>query len=115
MEIQALALMISTGCSLFALVFAWHAHTLANGRRPRTLDNRITELEAGQERSETWYKKLNANYALLLAREKRHPEKPSETPPNGGALDIQQAKGETPEQWKARMRRQMASGGLKHE
>ena len=114
MNLHMLVNSLLTSLALIVAIAALYAAREALQSRPRRLLIRMTELEAELEKMQGWYKKLNANYALLIARSKRHPSE-DEQQTNGGALDIEQAKGETAAQWKARMRRQMASGGLKHE
>ena len=109
----ALSTGLSTIFALAALVTAVFAYRKANEVAPQRLKMRVTELEAMQERLEEWFKKLNASYALIIARSKKQAKNEEETA--NGELDFHQSSNETPEQWKARMRAQLATGGLKHK
>lgn len=82
---------------------------------PRTAINELLgvmeKFEAHLDQNDGKWKKLNANYALLLAREKSNGSAPDETADS----DTGMKSGETPDQWKTRMRKKLAAGGLKHE
>lgn len=72
-------------------------------RRFETLEQQLADLEERHASLHTSHKKLNSRIAMREARAKRHPE---ESPAQGDA--------ETPQQWKDRMRRNLATGAIKH-
>jgi len=73
-------------------------------RRLNELEVAVADLVDRQERTHQFVKKVNAREAMRTAREKRHEDKPE-----GNGVDFDQHRDETPEQWKARMRRELAA------
>ena len=114
MDLHTLFNSLLTALSLIVALAALYAARVALQSRPRKLLIRMTELEAELDKQQGWYKKLNANYALLIARSKRHPAEEEEQP-NGRSVDTDQKPGETAEDWKRRMRKRLPVGGLKHD
>jgi len=103
---------LSTGCSLAALVLSVFALATARANRPLRLRSKMLELEAEIERLGEWYKKLNASYALIIARQKKAADRDDPPPRDEGGFE--QLPGETPQAWKKRMRLAMAAGTLRH-
>lgn len=100
-----------------ATLLALAALVVALVKRPargiRQLQFAVVDLDARMDTLDGRWKKLNANYALLLAREKRHPgDEPDE--PDDDVL--RQRPGETGQEWKDRVRKAMRSGkvNLRH-
>jgi hypothetical protein len=97
------------GLSLIAL---WLCLRVRMYSQPVWIKQRFVELEAAVEAQGQWWKKLNANVASIRGTLKRGQD---ESPESNGSTDgtFSMHKGETPEQWKTRMRMQLATGQLR--
>ena len=101
---------LSTTLSTIAVVFAWLALRVKR-IAPRTLhDVRLdmAELAADVDSLKVRMKRLVARVSMQKAREKL----PENDENGAGSVAIEQQTGETPDQWKQRMRRQMAEGKI---
>jgi hypothetical protein len=94
-----------TVMSFVAAILVLSVGTLPR-RSMRNLRHELLDIDTRIDTLDGRWKKLNANYALLLARAKLLPEL---VDPD----DTAQRQNETPEQWKQRMRAAIRSGKLK--
>lgn len=102
-----------------ALVLALFALRNTNKTTPRRLTMRLAEQEAAIDRLTEWYKKLNANYALIVARSKRHTESDAAEDESQAqaafvADDTAMRPGESASEWKKRMRQGIVAGRIGH-
>jgi hypothetical protein len=74
----------------------------------------LGQWEVRQDRLEGKWKKLNANYASLRAEMRNDVREPEDKQTEEDDVDTRMRPGETPQDWKARMRRAMHNGRLKH-
>lgn len=114
---QLIHILIHSFVLILITLLAWAISRL-NQSAPRKVVNELLELmsdlDARHDRLEGKYKKLNANYALLLAREKRHANGEDDEADESGTVDTKIRPGEDLVAYKARMRALMAQGKLKH-
>jgi hypothetical protein len=97
---------ISTGLSTCALLVSVIAITRPQ-QKVRHVVQQYHDIDQRLDTLEGRIKKLNANHALLLARERGADTVAWED------SDTKQRPGETPQQWKDRMRAALRSGKLK--
>lgn len=97
--------------TVVALVFTYRAYDSAPARTTRDLIRIIEELDETVVGLEGKQKKLNANYALLLAREKSNNKKPEV---DEDSVDTSLQPGENLIDYKRRMRKLIAQGKLRH-
>ena len=100
--------------AIAALVVARGAYKTS----PRTVVNELLEImgefEARLDRNDGKWRKLNANYASLRAEGRTPVREPEDKQDDDEDVDTRMRPGETPQDWKARMRRAMHNGRLKH-
>ena len=104
---------ITLAIAILALVVARGAHNTSPAKVVQELLDMLENWEVRQDRLEGKWKKLNANYASLRAEMKQAPESP-EPESEEDDVDTRMRPGETPQDWKSRMRRAMHNGRLKH-
>jgi peptidoglycan hydrolase CwlO-like protein len=101
--------------AILAIVYARLSYNTAPRKAVTELLAAMEEFETRLDRLDGKWKKLNANYASLRAETK--------TTRNGAAnvhdedgddVDTRMRPGESPAEWKSRMRRAMQNGRLKH-
>ena len=112
--------MVIHSIELILILSALYVAKRAYETSPRKVIDELLEvldrLEVKVDRNEGKWKKLNANYALILARQKANGlDTESDAVEPDQSSETSMKAGETPEQWKARMRQQIAAGSLKHK
>lgn len=113
MDFALAALLFACGNLGLTLVLAFVLLRVRNYSAAATVKHRFDEIEAVLEAHGQWWKKLNANVASLRATQKR--AEPDESHESNGSTDgtFAMRTGETPEQWKTRMRTALATGQIK--
>jgi hypothetical protein len=109
MNLIYLALSLSGISILASMVCLWSI-----GRTtPTALKNRLDEQEAYLDKLCEWYKKLNMNVARI-GRKATNPGENENGATEGIDDTFKMKPGETPDQWKHRMRIELAAGKLTH-
>jgi hypothetical protein len=104
---------LCTGLLTGAVVALWRRQN----NLPAVRDRRLTSVETGLDECMHRIRVLHGKLARVSTRKSDEPDDDDadDAPRRGGLGDTRQRKGETAEQWKARMRLQLANGGLKHD
>jgi hypothetical protein len=114
MEFEVIPRVIHIFATVYAVIAASVALRIAQHHNNRALKRRLDEFEADLDKQAAWYAKLNANVASVRATISQH-KKDAATPEAAEPeLPFGPAAGETPDQWKKRMRAQLAAGNLQH-
>lgn len=99
---------------LAACMLAWLSHRTSPAKVVRELVQYLDEVDGRLDRLDGKWKKLNANYALILARTKSNGQDAASEPDDDDDLDTKMKPGEDLITYKQRMRRLMSRGKLRH-
>jgi peptidoglycan hydrolase CwlO-like protein len=101
--------------SILAIVYARLSYNTAPRKAVNELLAAMEEFETRLDRLDGKWKKLNANYASLRAETKTTRNGAANVDEDDGDdVDTRMRPGESPAEWKSRMRRAMQNGRLKH-
>lgn len=112
--IYIVALIFLWVCQVFTLVVAWAAlrkSPITQAGKIEGLENWLADLETRHESLHASHKKLNSRYSMAKAREVKSAGSQSSNHDTGSLLPMPN---ETDAEWKARMRRKIVTGELKH-
>lgn len=115
MLLEVIPRVIHILATIYAVIAASIAMRFAFTHSNRKLKQRVDELEHEADRHAAWFAKLNANVASVRATISQQKKEAAEPAPDQEPLDFHQSANETPDQWKRRMRVQMAAGKLHHK
>ena len=113
MNLPLLAIVFSSLSLVGVLALTVAVWRVRNFSQAATIKHRFDEVESVLEAHGQWWKKLNANVASIRGAMKRQDSEESHESNGSTDASFSMRPGETPEQWKTRMRTALATGQIK--